>query len=159
MAACAQQRLACAVRCLQKEMWERNKPLSDADLDAMMPGEKEGYKVCPHMPCVYVHAHENEIARCALGGWWGRAGVLLPCQLLPWGLGASMLPRSPRIWVCMRTLVRTLVYKCSHAQKDLSPTQDFARTQPTRVCTVRARVCRSWRSRPTTTPSLTPPRS
>lgn len=31
---------------LQKEMWERNKPLSEEELDAMMPGEKEGYKVC-----------------------------------------------------------------------------------------------------------------
>eukprot|EP00200_Dunaliella_tertiolecta_P005817 CAMPEP_0202341054 /NCGR_PEP_ID=MMETSP1126-20121109/2226_1 /ASSEMBLY_ACC=CAM_ASM_000457 /TAXON_ID=3047 /ORGANISM="Dunaliella tertiolecta, Strain CCMP1320" /LENGTH=1282 /DNA_ID=CAMNT_0048931841 /DNA_START=176 /DNA_END=4025 /DNA_ORIENTATION=+ len=31
----------------QREMWERNKPLSDEELDAMMPGEKEGYKVMP----------------------------------------------------------------------------------------------------------------
>ncbi len=30
---------------LQKEMWERNRPLTDEELDAMLPGEKEGYKV------------------------------------------------------------------------------------------------------------------
>ncbi|KAG1666568.1 hypothetical protein FOA52_000535 [Chlamydomonas sp. UWO 241] len=30
---------------LQKEMWERNRPVSDEELDAMLPGEKEGYKV------------------------------------------------------------------------------------------------------------------
>lgn len=29
----------------QREMYERNKPLSDEELDAMLPGEKEGYKV------------------------------------------------------------------------------------------------------------------
>ena len=31
---------------LQREMWERNRPLSDEELDAMLPGEKDGYKVC-----------------------------------------------------------------------------------------------------------------
>lgn len=30
---------------LQREMWERNRPLSDEELDAMLPGEKDGYKV------------------------------------------------------------------------------------------------------------------
>ena len=30
---------------LQKEMWERNRPLTDEELDAMLPTEKEGYKV------------------------------------------------------------------------------------------------------------------
>ena len=30
---------------LQKEMWERNRPLTDEELDAMLPSEKEGYKV------------------------------------------------------------------------------------------------------------------
>ncbi len=30
---------------LQREMYERNRPLSDEELDAMLPGEKEGYKV------------------------------------------------------------------------------------------------------------------
>lgn len=29
----------------QREMWERNRPLTDEELDAMLPGEKEGYKV------------------------------------------------------------------------------------------------------------------
>ncbi|KAG2427813.1 hypothetical protein HXX76_012137 [Chlamydomonas incerta] len=30
---------------LQREMWERNRPLSDEELDAMLPGEKDGYKI------------------------------------------------------------------------------------------------------------------
>lgn len=30
-----------------REMMERNKPLTDEDLDAMLPGEKEGFKVMP----------------------------------------------------------------------------------------------------------------
>jgi hypothetical protein len=30
----------------QREMYERNKPLTDEELDGMLPGEKEGYKVC-----------------------------------------------------------------------------------------------------------------
>lgn len=29
----------------QREMFERNKPLTDEELDAILPGEKEGYKV------------------------------------------------------------------------------------------------------------------
>jgi hypothetical protein len=29
----------------QREMFERNKPLTDEELDALLPGEKEGYKV------------------------------------------------------------------------------------------------------------------
>ncbi len=32
---------------LQKEMWERNRPLLDEELDAMLPSEKEGYKILP----------------------------------------------------------------------------------------------------------------
>mmetsp|Transcript_33913 Transcript_33913/g.75203 ORF Transcript_33913/g.75203 Transcript_33913/m.75203 type:complete len:1276 (-) Transcript_33913:815-4642(-) len=38
---------------LQKEMWERNRPLSDEELDGMLPGEKDGYKVLPP-PANYV---------------------------------------------------------------------------------------------------------
>ncbi len=29
----------------QKEMWDRNRPLTDDELDAMLPTEKDGYKV------------------------------------------------------------------------------------------------------------------
>jgi splicing factor 3B subunit 1 len=39
---------------LQKEMWERNRPLTDEELDAMMPGEKEGYKVRYMYVCIAV---------------------------------------------------------------------------------------------------------
>ncbi|EFJ42040.1 hypothetical protein VOLCADRAFT_30174, partial [Volvox carteri f. nagariensis] len=35
---------------LQREMWERNRPLTDEELDAMLPGEKDGYKVLAPPP-------------------------------------------------------------------------------------------------------------
>ncbi|KXZ49786.1 hypothetical protein GPECTOR_19g237 [Gonium pectorale] len=35
---------------LQREMWERNRPLTDEELDAMLPGEKDGYKVLAAPP-------------------------------------------------------------------------------------------------------------
>jgi splicing factor 3B subunit 1 len=36
----------------QKEMWERNKPLTDEQLDAMLPGEADGYKVGGGAACI-----------------------------------------------------------------------------------------------------------
>ncbi len=43
----------------QREMFERNKPLTDEDLDALLPGEKDGYKVrvCIQCGCVCVFTH------------------------------------------------------------------------------------------------------
>mmetsp|Transcript_9596 Transcript_9596/g.17940 ORF Transcript_9596/g.17940 Transcript_9596/m.17940 type:complete len:1093 (-) Transcript_9596:879-4157(-) len=35
---------------LQREMYERNRPLTDEDLDAMLPGEAEGYKILAPPP-------------------------------------------------------------------------------------------------------------
>ena len=32
---------------LQKEMWDRNRPLGDEELDTMLPGEQDGYKILP----------------------------------------------------------------------------------------------------------------
>lgn len=32
---------------LQKEMWDRNRPLGDEELDALLPGEQDGYKILP----------------------------------------------------------------------------------------------------------------
>lgn len=34
----------------EREIEERNRPLSDEELDAMLPGEKEGYKILPPPP-------------------------------------------------------------------------------------------------------------
>ena len=61
-------------------MFERNKPLTDEELDSMLPGEKEGYKV-GH--CGTTHSHPRSHAHADARSFsWSHHRLVCDCDAL-----------------------------------------------------------------------------